>query len=144
MRLSRTAARMAVVAAVLGCGLAVAGTASATEGDGICSHNDANAGGDLCLHFNSNLQGSFFNDPYTDDYGIDHLGVPARFASPGAGQGQLVKNNAASADNFDMFVPGDIYFNSGQGGNFDSVAAGWHVNRLAFTYNNNASQGWFR
>jgi hypothetical protein len=133
---------MAVVAAVLGCGLAVAGTASATEGDGICSHNDAGAGGDLCLHFNSNLQGSIFNDPYWDNYSRDHNGVAARFASPGAGQVQLVENNTGSVDNFDQLNIGDVWFNSNQTGCHDVVPISWHVDRLSCTYNENASQGW--
>ncbi|MFJ3934674.1 hypothetical protein [Streptomyces sp. NPDC090029] len=61
------------------------------------------------------------------------------------GQGTWVKNNAASAYNYSIYVV-RVYFNSGWGGTWDSFpgygyqgSSKWYGN-LNGTYNNNASQ----
>jgi hypothetical protein len=96
----------------------------------------------LSLYYNSNQQGSHAS---FQGYGkIDNL-AGYTFASASAGQGQPVKNNAASA--FFWAATTDetavIYFNSNQGGSCDELWAqaskGVVANRLHNTYNNDAS-----
>ncbi|MFD5749481.1 peptidase inhibitor family I36 protein [Streptomyces sp. NPDC127033] len=93
----------------------------------------------MCLYFNSNQQGSYriFEGNTTDFTGYT-------FSSSGAGQGQAVKNNAASASNGQSSASvstARIYFNSNYGGVYDDVAPATSRN-LVNTYNDNASFRW--
>ncbi|MFB6705355.1 peptidase M23 [Streptomyces sp. NPDC056333] len=95
----------------------------------------------LQLFYNSNQAGSsacYVNG--TDNFAGDV------FTTSGAGQGQGVKNNAASATNHKTFTGATwptarIFFNSNWGGVYDDVEASSSRN-LSKTYNNNASLEW--
>lgn len=126
MRLRRTITTIAATAALLG----VASPALATERNGSCER------GELCLHYNSNLAGSF-TDFY---YKVPNFGT-YKFLTPGSGQGQYVKNNAASARNKAWWCTARIYYNSSYVGIYDDVAAGQSRN-LFNTKNENASFSW--
>ncbi|AWW40566.1 MULTISPECIES: hypothetical protein [Streptomyces] len=99
-----------------------------------CSHG-------MNLYYNSNQAGSSrcYEAP-TSNFAGDV------FTTSGAGQGQLVKNNAASARNYrtyanDTWPTARIFFNSNWGGVYDEVQANSSRN-LSNTYNENASYFW--
>lgn len=91
----------------------------------------------LYLYYNSTLQGAYQAIPYSNPNlsGIYYTESPSSLA----GYGQHVKNNAASAENRASFTDAIIYYNSNYAGACDYVSAGATVNRLAKTYNNDAS-----
>ena len=70
-------------------------SAQATDRNGVCEVGEA------CLFYNSNCQGSFIDfSGWVDDF------AGYTFVSDGAGKGQRVKNNAASARNRDSRLDG--------------------------------------
>jgi hypothetical protein len=98
--------------------------------DGVCQS------GEFCLYYNSGHHGSF-----TDfELGVKDFST-VKFIADGAGKGQLVKNNAASACNKDDNLTARVYFNSDWQGEYDSIAPGTCEN-LVNTYNENASFVW--
>ncbi|QDY77572.1 hypothetical protein [Streptomyces qinzhouensis] len=101
-----------------------------------CVDSDANCG---TFYYNSGLTGSrtTFTGFRGTDGSIWDL-ASYKFLSSGNGQGLSVKNNAASFYNGSM-QSATIFFNSGFEGPCDTVAALTNVNRLANTYNDNAS-----
>ncbi|MCQ1577016.1 hypothetical protein [Streptomyces parvus] len=115
----------------------LAPTASAATG-GNCNLS-ATSGECLILFYNSNLKGSriTFDTPAISNFaGYKYLGT-------GAGKGQDVKNNAASAI-YGSTSSGDdygvIFYNSGFGGPCDQIYSGAAAPlQLKNTYNNNAS-----
>ncbi len=117
-----------------------AGGASAEPAPGGVSARSALDGscqsGEFCLYYNSDHQGSF------SDFvlGVKDFAT-VRFVADGAGKGQLVKNNAASACNKDDNLTARVYFNSDWAGEYDSIAPGTCKN-LVNTYNENASFQW--
>ena len=119
------------VAAVPAC-IAVVGTvlpAHAAGKDGRCESREG------CLYYNGNRGGSFIDYFYEDgDFAGD------RFLSAGAGKGQAVKNNAASAWNRDG-VRMRVYYNENFSGPYDEIPAGQAEN-LVNTWNDNASLNW--
>ncbi|QOV37077.1 hypothetical protein IM697_00985 [Streptomyces ferrugineus] len=137
MRIFTKAAAVGATAALIS--LAATSQAGATTYSGASCENVVPC---LSLYYNSNQQGS-----HSDfrGYGeIDNL-AGYTFASRSAGQGQPVKNNAASAYFRSKTTDESaiIYFNSNQGGACDELwAQGGRysiANRLHHTYNNNAS-----
>jgi len=115
--------------------IGLAGTASADVSaqsalDGVCQS------GEFCLYYNSNHSGSF------SDFvlGVKDFST-VRFVADGAGKGQLVKNNAASACNKDDNLTARVFFNSNWQGAHDDIAPGTCKN-LVNTYNENASFEW--
>ncbi|MFE2325771.1 peptidase inhibitor family I36 protein [Streptomyces sp. NPDC059385] len=120
MNIKRTAA---AALAVAGLSLGMATPASAAG----CQN------GYVCLYYNSNLGGSYFQF----DWPISNLGG-YYFTSAGAGQGQYVKNNAASAYNKFTTKYANVYYNSNFAGPNDYVPPYQWIN-LVETYNNNAS-----
>ncbi|WP_330459432.1 peptidase inhibitor family I36 protein [Streptomyces sp. NBC_00820] len=90
----------------------------------------------LCLWYNSNEQGAYtlFFDAVPDFAGYS-------FDGAGAGQWQPVKNNAASATNWQTEIKARIYFNSNYGGVYDTIPESSSAN-LVKTYNENASFNW--
>jgi len=139
MMFRKTMAAAATAGIALAIGLTAVPSAFAAEGDGNCVTNDAGAGGDLCLYYNSNLAGARFNDPYTDNY----AGWVFKAWSGGdAGAGQAVKNNAASVRNYDTVVTGVIYYNSNQLGASQKIGPSSWANLNSTLKNENASQGW--
>ena len=140
----RKLAATAVTGAFLVVGLAAAiPAASAAEGDANCTSSDAGAGGDLCLYFNSYEAGARFNDPYTDNYaGWTFKAWTSGTAGGSNGAGVAVKNNAASVQNWDTGVAGDVYYRSNQLGDVQKFSAFTAGNLNSTLKNENASQGW--
>ncbi|MER6916641.1 peptidase inhibitor family I36 protein [Streptomyces sp. NPDC000594] len=90
----------------------------------------------FCLFYNSNIQNAYY--PFWDKV-PDFAGYTFRGA--GAGAGQAVKNNAASAQNLQTGLVARVHFNSNYGGVYDNVGpTSWR--NLANTYNDNASFDW--
>ncbi|CQR59569.1 Hypothetical Protein SSCG [Streptomyces leeuwenhoekii] len=115
-------------------------SAPASAATGKCPM-DANGIG-FCLYYNSNQQGAY----YRWGSGTGEVDDLAGYVFPnnGAGAGQPVKNNAASAS-YSMgggcvcsndFVR--VFFYSGQQGDYDVVTSNTNV-QLVKTYNENAS-----
>lgn len=98
-----------------------------TEHNGKCESHE------LCLYYNSNVSGSFhdFDNPVSNFANY-------RFLSSGAGKGQGVKNNAASARNNASVCDAKVYYNSNYQGPSDTIKDGTWAN-LSNTYNENAS-----
>ncbi|MFI6059514.1 peptidase inhibitor family I36 protein [Streptomyces sp. NPDC051286] len=102
--------------------------------------NAAAASGNYCgpnclaFTYNSNTAGSRIYFWGTD---VPDL-APYKFLTSGAGQGQALKNNAASALN-DSPNPATIFYNSNYGGSCDTISWFGIADRLHNTYNNNAS-----
>ncbi|CAL9488652.1 hypothetical protein SUDANB6_03199 [Streptomyces sp. enrichment culture] len=135
MHIKKSAALVAAIAA-LATGAAVA--PAVAQNDGRCTTSvSSNLFGELCLYYNSGLSGSHadFNVPTRD-----HAGYT--FSSSGAGQGQPVKNNAASGTNLDTECTASIYYNSGWSGPADYIPARSSVSRFTNVYNDNASNHW--
>ncbi|MEV7237285.1 peptidase M23 [Streptomyces sp. NPDC051020] len=125
---------IATTAAIAGA-LTLAGVAPASASGATCNEGWGN--GDLCLHYNSNNAGS-----HTGFVSSVSNQVGYTFKSAGAGQGQALKNNAASVQNWDHSRDAAVYFNSGYSGNYD-LALAWTGGNLAATYNNNASHNFW-
>ncbi len=123
----RTLAAVAAAAGVAFVGTAL--PANAEEKNGKCGDREA------CLYYNGNRDGSL-----TDYYFPDKDLAGDKFLSSGAGKGQNVKNNAASAWNRDSTTL-RIYYNENYTGPYDSIPAeGWE--NLVNTWNDNASLKW--
>lgn len=91
---------------------------------------------EFCLYYNSNYAGSVSDhDEQVSDF------APYVFKGAGAGQGQGVKNNAASACNNTGRYTARVYYNSGFKGVYDDIPPRTCRN-LSKTYNDNASFRW--
>lgn len=132
MKLTRPAAVAAAVLALGASMLTSAPAATAAARNGVCES------GEFCLYYNSDQQGSRVDLVNSQrDYGSGSGCIT--FVSSGAGQGQCVKNNAASARNL-TGRPVFVFYNSDFGGTYDEIPAGASANLNANVYNNNASQ----
>ena len=87
------------------------------------------------FYFNSGMSGS--RTAFTDD-GVSNL-AGYTFLSSGAGKGQALKNNAASFWNASPDHIATVFFKSNYGGACDTFAPMASTDRLAKTYNENAS-----
>ncbi|MFC8668921.1 MULTISPECIES: hypothetical protein [Streptomyces] len=133
----RRSAALVVAAAAIATGVSMS-PAAAAQNNGVCTTStSSNLFGELCLYFNSGLQGSHadFNVPTRD-----HAGYV--FSSSGNGQGQPVKNNAAGGRNLDTDCTASVYFNSGWSGVADYIPARSSVGQFTRVYNENASNHW--
>lgn len=127
--------RIAVASAVLAVSSAFLATpafaapAATAAPASVCSENFG-----FVLYYNSNEAGSsacFF---------VAQNFAGEVFTTSGAGQGQPVKNNAASADNWGTHTA-RVFYNSNYAGVYDDVKS--HTSRnLVNTYNENASWEW--
>lgn len=129
----RRAAAMAMAALGLAAGLvSVSSPALAASRNGVCE------AGEFCLYYNSNFLGSVsdFTTSITD-YGATQPSC-YEFKGTGAGQGQCVKNNAASAWNRTGTTV-TVFFNSNYGGADQVFASGSKANLNATLKNENAS-----
>lgn len=101
----------------------------------------------FAIYYNSNFAGSYRNIGWPVwNFGHAPIGgapqggtQPLGFCRPGAGAGQGIKNNAASAENRHATYVGVVFYNSGYKGASDAI--GWGRN-LAKTRNQNASFKW--
>ncbi|MFJ1706898.1 peptidase inhibitor family I36 protein [Kitasatospora sp. NPDC088346] len=115
-----------LAAAALGAALLVPAFATAAHADASDCEKWS-----FCFFYNSNQQGS--HDTLGDS--VPNL-AGYIFTSPGNGQGQPVKNNAASVVN--NGCPAHVYFNSNFSGPNDFIPMFESAN-LENTYNENAS-----
>jgi len=118
--------------------LATAGTASASEES---ATNCNKTGWDECLtlYYNSSQTGS-----HTAFSEADHNLADNTYLSSGAGKGQVVKNNSASANFWGKSTGGRqefavIYYNSSYSGSCDAISVNWYADKLHNTYNEDAS-----
>lgn len=126
--LKRSAVAMAGAGALVATGLFAAPSANAVTNP--CNFPY------FCLYYNSNRGGAIANFYQKDpSFGNNY------FAGSGAGRGQIVKNNAASAQNTQTGIDAWVWFNSNYGGTHDVVTrSSWR--NLSATYNENASFDW--
>ncbi|MFJ8591014.1 hypothetical protein [Streptomyces sp. NPDC093598] len=105
---------------------------------------DSSTGIGFCLYYNSNQAGSYYRWNGNTGRVSDLAGYVYPNNGSGAGAGQAVKNNSASAS-YSMaggcvctsdFVR--VYFNSGFLGNYDQITSNTNK-QLVNTYNQNAS-----
>lgn len=144
MRLTRNfVALAAIVMSVMG----TVATASPANADVWVDTDTQTSCDSSCVvfYFNSSYGGSRTTVNGSANYdGISNL-APYTFLSSGSGQGQALKNNAASAKarNPCLGCNATIYFNSGYGGACDQFEATYSeyqsASQLTATYNNNAS-----
>ena len=130
MRFRKLAVASTLAAATLATTLGTVGLAQAdAPHNGVCEY------GEICFHWDSNLGGSFRDYVgQTPDFAGD------TFVSSGAGQGQRVKNNSASAkNNWEIFAR--VYYNEWWSGPHDDVPA-YSWRNLVNTWNDNASFYW--
>lgn len=132
-RVGRALRAVGVTIAIAVSGVGIAATpAQAASRDGVCDS------GEFCYYYNSDFAGSISDHGSSlADYGATQP-TCYEFKSAGNGQGQCVKNNAASAWNR---TGGTIrvYYNSDFGGTSQDIASGAKVNLNASLKNNNAS-----
>lgn len=138
---------MGATAALTLCAMTVSvSPASAAHKDGVCeaSQYSLDGTGEMCLYYNSGQAGSVWDWRFSmgSVANFDPPGSGAQlFIGPGAGQGQLVKNNAASAWNRFWGESVYVYYNSNFAGPADFVGSRTKV-QLNRTYNENASMRW--
>ncbi|MFC4336359.1 peptidase inhibitor family I36 protein [Salininema proteolyticum] len=133
MRRTSIALLAAITLAAQILGLAVSATpAAAADRDGTCES------GEFCYYFNSDNQGSVsdFTDSVSD-YGTSQPSC-YDFKGAGSGQGECIKNNAASVWNRSSTTV-RVYYNTGHGGSYQDVAPGYKGQLNSTLYNNNAS-----
>lgn len=112
-------------------GVAGADVGAQTARNGKCENLE------FCFYYNSDQKGSVSDH---EDAVADL--APYVFKSPGAGQGQVVKNNAASACNNMGRYSVRVYYNSNHDGPYDTIPPRTCRN-LKVTYNENASFEWW-
>ncbi|MEY7973594.1 peptidoglycan DD-metalloendopeptidase family protein [Saccharomonospora xinjiangensis] len=132
-RWKRAAVGAATVAlAAAGLTMASAAPAGAAARDGVCE------GGEFCYYYNSDNAGSVSDfTSSVADYGTTQPSC-YDFKGPGNGQGQCIKNNAASVWNRSS-VKVRVYYNSNYGGAYQDFAPGAKGNLNTTLKNNNAS-----
>ncbi|WP_092614595.1 peptidase inhibitor family I36 protein [Jiangella sp. DSM 45060] len=109
--------------------VAVAAPASAADQDNLCQSKE------LCLFWGSNYSG-LYKDFYWNVRDFGNIRYP-HYGVPGGGAGERVKNNAASAINWD-YVTARVYYNENWTGPYDDVPPRGRRN-LYHTWNDNAS-----
>jgi hypothetical protein len=132
----RKFARLGVAAALVSSGLALAGPAdpasAATARNGVCES------GEFCLYWDYNKSGSVSDfQGSVSNYGASQP-TCYEFRGPGAGQGECVKNNAASVWNRSSHAV-RVYYNSGYAGTSQTFASGQAANLNSALVFNNAS-----
>ncbi|CAL9452694.1 peptidase inhibitor family I36 protein [Streptomyces sp. enrichment culture] len=136
MRLSRRIAALGVTAAATGGLMFATAPQSHASAGTYCPDQEQYC---MIFYYNSGYSGS-----KTVFRGFDHYSLNGyTFLTSGAGQGQPVKNNAASASNLARYNL-VIYYNSNLSGACDSLPPISSAYRLVNTYNENASFGYGR
>ncbi|WP_242907633.1 SpoIID/LytB domain-containing protein [Actinomadura terrae] len=137
--MSKRIRRFAAAAAAMTIGgmVFIPGTSASAAGrDGVCDD------GEFCYYFNSDNQGSVSDfTGSVADYGTEQP-TCYDFKGPGAGQGQCVKNAAASVWNRTGKIV-RVYYNSDYGGNSQDFASGAKENLGSALKNQNASHQLF-
>ncbi|MFC6880259.1 MULTISPECIES: peptidase inhibitor family I36 protein [Actinomadura] len=131
-KLTRTLTAMTAAVAFGGAAAAMASPASAAGRDGVCDN------GEFCYYFNSNNEGSISDFTGSlGDYGTEQPSC-YDFKGAGNGQGQCIKNAAASVWNRSSQTV-RVYFNSNYGGTHQDFAPGAKGNLNSSLKNQNAS-----
>lgn len=127
----RISSGASILALIIGA-LALPATAQAAERDGVCDS------GEVCFYHNSNQQGSVSDFAGSiPNYGESQPEC-YEFRGPGKGQGECLKNDAASVTN-NTDQPVIVYYNSNFKGTSQTIPAGASVNLDPSLKNNNAS-----
>ncbi|WP_199230646.1 peptidase inhibitor family I36 protein [Promicromonospora sp. AC04] len=131
-RASALLAVISLMASMLGLVVGVAAPASAAARDGVCDI------GEFCYYYNSDNAGSISDFAGSvSDYATTQPSC-YDFKGAGAGQGECIKNNAASVWN----RTGEtvrVYYNTGYGGEYQNIGPGYKGQLNEELYNNNAS-----
>ncbi|CAN3979329.1 hypothetical protein [Kitasatospora purpeofusca] len=124
------------VLSIAALGFAVATAAPASASSGGCADYDA------CLYYSPNFQGAFFGDGEGSSQGYEtyQYNSTYTFGGGGAGNGQQVRNNAASVFNFNQNYSVTIYYSPGGYGVSQYIKRGTGANLIPQLRNNNASQ----
>ncbi|MCX5421176.1 peptidase inhibitor family I36 protein [Streptomyces sp. NBC_00078] len=105
-------------------------------------HTGRCASSHVCLYYHSGESGAKFSVAYDDNNAQVTAAIPDLaghyFDSSGAGAGQSVKNNAASAEIYGSHCSLWVYYNSNYGGNVDYFGDSSY-GQLWYTYNEDAS-----
>jgi surface antigen len=130
--LTRPLTLAAAVALAVPMVAATATSASAASRDGACNS------GEFCYYYNSDNAGSISDFAGSvSDYGTTQPGC-YDFKGAGNGQGQCIKNNAASVWNRSGKTV-RVYYNTGYAGTYQDIAPGAKKNLNSTLKNNNAS-----
>ncbi|MEV6245900.1 peptidase inhibitor family I36 protein [Streptomyces sp. NPDC051742] len=130
MNIKRLVASSGIALALTGSMLTFAAPANAVIG---CEDFHA------CLYYNSDYQGAMYKQEYdTPDYAGRYFEASLAGSN---GAGVVVKNNAASVDNWDRLSRIRIYYNSNYNGSYayQTIAANGKANLNSTMKNNNAS-----
>jgi hypothetical protein len=141
--LRRTAALAATAGIVAGSAVALAGPARA-DGTAACGGNQ------VCLYYDSGQNGAhigFFWNVSDYDNDAENNGAYWTFPDDGDGAGQPVKNNVASARNYDAACRVRIYYNENYNASgaapYQDLSPGNFGNLSKAMTDNNASHKWF-
>ncbi|MFF2526986.1 hypothetical protein [Streptomyces liangshanensis] len=113
-----------------------------------CQETQASSTFKFAIYYNSNYAGAYRNIGYSVyDFGDERVGgspqgglQPLNFCHGGAGNGQGIKNNAASVKNKHATYWAIVYYNSGFKGTSEAIS---RQANLTTTKNNNASFEWY-
>ena len=133
MHLKRSVVAGLMALAAAGSGLTLSAPASAAPAAASCSTGYA------CLFYHPDYTGAVYKQ-WDDDknYGNDHF-VTSTSARGSEGAGEVVRNAAASVDNWDFNNPITIYYHPNYEGPHQTIAAGGQGNLNSTMRNENAS-----
>ncbi len=140
----RTVLTGATVAGLLTAGLALGAPAAEASGPGNCVSGDGatGTGGDSCLFYHQGFVGGYFGSPYSINYQGNSFGGCNNNSCDG--DGDAVRNDAASVANFDTACTVTVWvYPLGTGGNIGQSFGPWGSGNLNTSLrNNDASQTW--
>jgi hypothetical protein len=140
----RTMLTGTAVAGLLTAGLALGAPAAQASGPGSCvaGNGATGTGGDGCMWYHPDQVGGYYGNPYS----INFQGHTFGGCNKGScdGDGQQVRNNAASVSNWDYACTLIVWvYPLGTSGNISQSFAPWSAGNLNTTLRNNeASQTW--
>lgn len=144
MRRIRTLLTGTTAVGLLTAGLVLGAPAAHASGPGSCGAGDGSTGkgGDGCLYYHANQVGGYFGSAYSINYQGHTFGGCNK--SSCAGDGQAVRNNAASVQNWDTACTLHVWvYQLGTQGNVGQSISPWTAGNLNSTLTkNNGSQTW--
>ncbi|MET9413396.1 peptidase inhibitor family I36 protein [Streptomyces klenkii] len=136
MRFKRLAVAGAIAVAAAGSGLLAATTPASASTDRFA---ESCSSGYACLFYHPNYTGAIYKQYNNDaNYGNNHF-VTSSSTRGDSGSGLVVRNNAASVDNWDFSNAITIYYSPNYTGVHQRIAAGGAANLIPALRNNNAS-----
>ncbi|MEV7686250.1 peptidase inhibitor family I36 protein [Streptomyces bungoensis] len=133
MHFKRSAVAAVMALAAAGSGLALSTPASASATATSCSSGYA------CLFYHPNYTGAIFKQYYSDPNYGDNYFVTSTASQGSEGAGKVVRNDAASVDNWDFNNAITIYYSPNYAGVHQTISAGGAANLNSSLRNNNAS-----